>query len=246
MSASNVEPELMSRLSDMGTIRSREPRIDDVAGVSRGGRLEDQDVGLRCGQRPMLDASRHDDHLAGADVDGVIAEFDRERAVDAERQLVLGGVVVPDELTLKLHELYFLAIERADDPRPPVLADERELVPQVDLVQIPLPPLLRVPPLLAVSRHILPPCRTRDAMSSARPLWARWPLPPVSTMSSARRARPRPTLSISWRTTSGTRTSAATGARISGRRTSIASRHAASASCRATRTPRSARRRGRR
>src|SRR6185369_12377221 len=187
----------------------------------------------------VLDAFGDDEKLARVYIDRVIAEFNAERSMDAEKQLVLRLVMVPDKLALELHELHFLSIERADDLRPPVFGDRRELVVQAGFLNS-HPPTL---PVLPVCRHIPSPCRIHDAMCSVRPRSDRWPWRPASTICSRRPARLRRTSSISWPTTWATPTSRVTGDVMSVRRASIASRRAACGFFKATPTPRSARRR---
>src|SRR5215470_20432103 len=195
----------------MDAIRCGECRIVDVAGVSRRSGLEEQDMRLRLGSRTMFDASWHDQKLAGPDIDGMVAELHPEMPLDAEEQLVLGIVMMPDELPLKLHQLHLLAVESANDLRPPVFGDQRQLVAQVDLVQhSSLPSLPSLPFPVRRAGVYSTPCLIRDAMCSAPLRWARWPSPPASTISSARAAVLHRTSSLSWQTIWDTPTSAAT------------------------------------
>src|SRR5882724_3134438 len=113
--------------------RSRERRMLDVSRVTRGCRLEDQDLRLFVGNRAVLDPARHDDELAGIHVDRTIAKLDTKAAMHPEEELVLRLVMVPDELPAKLDELDLLAVQLSHDFGPPVFGDQRELFGKIDL-----------------------------------------------------------------------------------------------------------------
>lgn len=77
----------------------------DVAGVERRRRLEEEDVDLVVGHRPVLDAARHDEEFPLLQLDRVVPELQAEPALHDEEQLVLVLVVVPRERALELRQL---------------------------------------------------------------------------------------------------------------------------------------------
>src|SRR5262245_31421999 len=111
----------------------------DVSRVAGCCRLEDQDLRLFVGDRTVLDPARHDDELAGIHVDRMIAKLDTKAATYPEEELVLGLVMVPDELPAKLDELDLLAVQLSHDFRTPVLGDQPEPFGEIDLVHGRLP-----------------------------------------------------------------------------------------------------------
>src|SRR5437667_7900244 len=76
----------------------------------------DVDLG---GQRfgAVLDAARDDDELTGADVAVAVAQLHAQAAGHDEEQLVLGVVMVPDELATQLDDLHVHVVHVADDLR---------------------------------------------------------------------------------------------------------------------------------
>src|SRR5271170_69853 len=110
------------------------PLVADVAGVQRRGRLEQQDVGLFLGDRPVLDPAGYDEELALLQPDLAIPEIHAESPLHHQEQLVLVLVMMPDELALELDQLDLLAVELAGDPRLPLLADLAELLREVHLL----------------------------------------------------------------------------------------------------------------
>src|SRR5262249_10825467 len=127
----SARPRTASELRPEG---SRERRVLDVAGVACGDRLEDQDLSHFVGYRTVLDPTRHNAELASADVDRSVAELEEKAAVNSEKKLVLGLVVVPDEGSVKFDELLLLAVHLSHDFRPPVFGDQGEFFGDVDLV----------------------------------------------------------------------------------------------------------------
>src|SRR5262245_48362426 len=100
----------------LNPLRGRDrPLVAHVARVQRRGRLEEQDVSLLLGHRPVFDAPRDDQELARFQPDVPVAELHAEAAVHDQEQLVLALVVVPDERALELDELDLLAVQLADD-----------------------------------------------------------------------------------------------------------------------------------
>src|SRR5690242_6203665 len=79
----------------------------------------------------MLDSVRHDEKFAGLQLDDLFAEFDPHPAAPDEKQLIFVVVMVPGENALKFYQLHFLAIEFADDLRPPMFAEGAEFFGEV-------------------------------------------------------------------------------------------------------------------
>ena len=90
-------------------------------------------MALLVGHGPVLHPPRNDDHLPFSKVDRSIPELHGEAAVQHEEELILGVVMVPDELSLELHELYMLPVELGDDLRVPVRREAREALGELDI-----------------------------------------------------------------------------------------------------------------
>ena len=123
---------------DAITGRRGELFVVDVPGVSRGGGLEDQDFNLFISDCAMLHTARHDQKLALAQLDRVIAELDAEPSAPDQEQLVLIRVVMPDEVPLEFHEFDLLTVQFADSLRPPVLANQTKLFRELYPLKLPL------------------------------------------------------------------------------------------------------------
>ena len=72
-------------------------------------------MGFLVGPGTVLDATRHDEELAGAEVDRAIAQLDRQATGEDEEEIVGGRVRVPDELALGLDDLNLVVVELGDD-----------------------------------------------------------------------------------------------------------------------------------
>src|SRR5690242_21879978 len=79
----------------------------------------------------MLDAVRHDDELALVDRHVAVAEAHEEPALHDQEQLVLCLVMMPDKLTLDLHQFEVRIIYLSGDARLPVVADQAELLREI-------------------------------------------------------------------------------------------------------------------
>jgi hypothetical protein len=110
------------------------PLVPDVARIERRGRLEQQDLGLFLGDRPMLDPAWDDEELAFLQPDLAIPEVHPESALHDQEQLILVLMMVPDELALEFHQLDTLAVELAHDPRLPLVGDLVELLREIHLL----------------------------------------------------------------------------------------------------------------
>src|SRR5688500_20403566 len=95
------------------------PLVDDVARVESTRGLEEDDLDLVVGHRPVLDTPWHADQLTRAELDRAVAELHAELPAVNEEQLVLVVVVVPHELTAKLYELSLLVVKLLNVPRTP-------------------------------------------------------------------------------------------------------------------------------
>src|SRR5262249_45446581 len=70
--------------------RSRKPARRGrclVAGIGRAGRLDKQEMHLLPRDWAMLDALRHDAHLAGSERDGPISQLDVEPALEHQEEI---------------------------------------------------------------------------------------------------------------------------------------------------------------
>ena len=91
---------------------------------------------LLIGDRAVLDAPRHDEDVALAELDVSVTKLDRQPPVEDEKEIVGVGVRVPDELAFDLPDLDLVVVVVADDARLEVLVDGRELLREIDgLVQ---------------------------------------------------------------------------------------------------------------
>jgi hypothetical protein len=86
------------------------------------------------GNGPMLDATGDDEKLAFTDFDRTLPELHAKAALDDEEEFVLVVMMMPDECTLKLHQLDVLAVEFPDDLGVPVRVKQGELLGEIDLV----------------------------------------------------------------------------------------------------------------
>ena len=114
--------------------RRNRPLAARGARIHRGRGFEEQHTHFLLGDRPMLDAARHDEQLAFAQLDDAIAEFHAKRTVHDEEQLVLVLVLMPHELTLEFHQLHVLAVELPGDSGVPMVVEERKLICEIDLI----------------------------------------------------------------------------------------------------------------
>jgi hypothetical protein len=109
--------------------------VFDIAGVESLDGLEQENMSLFVGNGAVLHPSGHNQELPLLEPDVPVAELHAEAAMEDEEQLVLGFVLVPEELAQELDELDLLAVEFPDDPGTPVVVEELELLPDVHLVQ---------------------------------------------------------------------------------------------------------------
>src|SRR6185369_3764670 len=110
------------------------PLVADVPGVEGRGGLEEEDVGLYLGRRPVLDAARHDEHLSLVEDDVAVAQLHPQAPLDHQEQLVLVIVVVPDEGALELDQLDGLAVQLGHQLGGVVLLEQRKLLGDVDFL----------------------------------------------------------------------------------------------------------------
>jgi hypothetical protein len=113
--------------SDGNTIWSCEFIVNDVTRVSRFRGLEDEDFSLATGNRSMFDTTWYHEQLTVAQCNQLISEFDIHRSPPDQKHLVLVGMRMPGKRSAKLHEFYFLAIQRCDNFGTPMLMNQREL-----------------------------------------------------------------------------------------------------------------------
>src|SRR5262249_36705901 len=99
-----------------------------VAGVGDAARLDQQQLHLVFGAGLVLNAPRHDEHLAGRDPDCAVAEINAQFAVDDDEGLVGVRMAVPNEVALQLHDLELVVVHLRDDLRLPLFAEQAELL----------------------------------------------------------------------------------------------------------------------
>jgi len=91
-------------------------------------------MGLLLGDGAMLDALRHDEHLAFAQFDVPIPQLDRQAALQHQEEVVGVVVLVPVEWALHLHDHQVVAVELAYGAGAVVLGEAGQLLGQVDRV----------------------------------------------------------------------------------------------------------------
>ena len=110
------------------------PSAAGVASVHRRGWLKEQNVHLSVRDRPVFDTARDDKKFACLHPNGMVWKLHPEAAFYHQEQLILRLVIMPDEGTLKLHELDVLAVQFANQPGLEMVSEKRELLRQVDFV----------------------------------------------------------------------------------------------------------------
>ena len=110
--ARRVEP-----VADRGLdpLLRRRQRPAGVAGVHRPLRLDQQHVRLLFGPRAVLHAPRHDEELAGTELDVAVPQLHDEPPGEYEEEVVGIVVFVPDEVPAHLHDLDLVFVERGHE-----------------------------------------------------------------------------------------------------------------------------------
>src|SRR6266566_7084946 len=111
--------------------------IHDVAGVKRGGGLEEHHPAFFFGNWAMLHAAGDDNELAFLDplvafAESFVAKLHAEAAFDHEKHFVLVVMMMPDEWRIELHEFDHLAVEFGGDVRLVALRNLAEFFSDVD------------------------------------------------------------------------------------------------------------------
>lgn len=104
----------------------------DIAGVRRAGGFDQQYVSFFIGDRPMLDALRHNEKLTRAKLDGPVAQLDPQSSFKNEKEVVGVGVRVPNEFALGLHDHNVVPVKVRYDSRLKRLVERRELFCEVN------------------------------------------------------------------------------------------------------------------
>jgi hypothetical protein len=123
-----VEPLVRRHSSNRDSIRRSELVVGDVARIASLCRLENDDLNFLFGGRPMFNASWHNEKLASTQFNFTIAKLHSELSLPYQKQLVLLVMVMPNKLTLELDELDFLTVKFGYHLRPPMLAEDGELL----------------------------------------------------------------------------------------------------------------------
>ena len=105
----------------------------DVSGVPDLGRFEKHHFDFVLGYRTMFDAARNDNEIPFAERNAPVAKVHPEAPPQHQEEFVFPCVVVPDKLTLKLHQLDVLSIQFADDARIPMVGKHLQLLAEVYL-----------------------------------------------------------------------------------------------------------------
>src|ERR1051326_9399674 len=91
----------------------------------------------------MFDAARHQQALARTELDRVVAEFDPEKTLPDQEELVLAVVAVPGKRAGDLDDLDLLAVERGHHLGAPMLGETRELFVEMEFFGHPITSSLR-------------------------------------------------------------------------------------------------------
>src|ERR1700730_6481517 len=108
------------------------PITPRMSGIEHAPRLDQQQFDLVFRVRLVLDAPGHDEHLTCRDMDGAIAKVDPQVAFDHDERLVGILMVMPDKVSLRLHDLELIVIHLGNDLRLPLLVKQSELLPKID------------------------------------------------------------------------------------------------------------------
>src|SRR5262245_10772436 len=92
---------------------------------------------------PVFDATRDDQELAFFKPDVPIPKLHTKPTFDDEEKFVLMVVMVPDERPLEFDQFHLLLIQLADDLRFPLVAEQRQLLAEIDFLHDrPLSPMV--------------------------------------------------------------------------------------------------------
>jgi hypothetical protein len=108
----------------------------DVASVECCLRLKHDELAFLVGMGLMLDTLRDNEHLAFLQADLLVSQVDTKKAIIHDKELVGLFVLVPDEISLKLHNLDQVIVDLPDDFWRPVFGEEREFAINIDWLQI--------------------------------------------------------------------------------------------------------------
>ena len=123
-----MEAELESHAT-----RRREGGFRGVTGIPRRCGFEEDHLSFFFSRRPMFDSVWNDEELAFIQLHNPIAELDPHLSAPDEEELIFHFVPVPRKDALEFHQLHFLAIQLADDFRPPMFGEGCKLFLEVDL-----------------------------------------------------------------------------------------------------------------
>src|SRR5437763_6281313 len=112
------------------------PLILHVSGIDGGSRLKQNDPCLFVSNRAMFDATRDHQEFALFQPDVSVAKLHAKAPFDHQEQLVFVFMMMPDELSFQLVELYQLAIQFAGNIRLPILRNLCKLLIEIDLFHI--------------------------------------------------------------------------------------------------------------
>ena len=82
----------------------------------------------------MFDTPGDDEELAFVELDVTIPQLDGHLTLYDKKQLVFMFVSMPDELSLKFHQLYVVAIQLANDLWTPEIGEQFKLFLKIDFL----------------------------------------------------------------------------------------------------------------
>ncbi|KAG1391503.1 hypothetical protein G6F59_014877 [Rhizopus arrhizus] len=103
-----------------------------VAGVHDPTGFHQHQVSLFLRAGLVFDTLGDDRHVARAQVDVAVAQFDPQPAADDDERLVGVRMAVPDKIALHLDHLELVVVHLGDDLWLPVLGEQRELAGDID------------------------------------------------------------------------------------------------------------------
>jgi RNA polymerase sigma-70 factor (ECF subfamily) len=84
----------------------------------------------------MLHTARNNQKFAFVQRNAAIAKLHAEAAAHYQEQLILGRMIVPDELALKFHHLHVLAVQFTHHTRIPMIGEQGQLLTDIDLFHV--------------------------------------------------------------------------------------------------------------
>src|SRR5580704_3015731 len=131
-SAAALKPRATSKTNSDPSVVLRGALAAGMAGVGHATRLDQQKFDLLFGARLVLNAFRHDEHLADGDANRAITKIDPQDTVEHNEGLVSVLVIVPNEIALQLHDLELIVVHFGNDFRLPLLVEQTEFLAKIN------------------------------------------------------------------------------------------------------------------